>query len=99
VGTSSVRTNVPIPAVGVAGGGYLLPQTLSVHFEVTGFQLPERVDLEGRFIDYDMRVTAHLGRALGVQAGYRSIDARYLVDTDRGALKMKGPYIGAALRF
>ncbi|MGE0394440.1 MAG: hypothetical protein AB7I25_09160 [Vicinamibacterales bacterium] len=99
VGRTSLRTNAPIPAVGVAGGGYLLPRTLSVHFEVTGFQLPDRVDLEGRFIDYDVRITGHLGRALGVQAGYRSIDARYLVDTDRGTLKMKGPYIGAALRF
>lgn len=99
VGGTSVRTNAPIPAVGVAGGGYLLPRTLSVHFEVTGFKLPERVDLEARFIDYDVHVTGHLGRALGFQAGYRSIDARYLVDTDRGALKTKGPYVGASLRF
>ncbi len=99
VGRTSVRTNAPIPAVGVAGGGYLLPRTLSVHFEVTGFKLPDRVDLEGRFIDYDLHVTGHLGRAFGLQAGYRSIDARYLVDSDRGSLKMKGPYVGAALRF
>jgi len=98
VGVASVKTNAPIPAVGVAAGGYLLPRTLSVHFEVTGFKLPDRIDLEGRFLDYDLHVTGHLG-AVGVQAGYRSIDARYLVDADRGTLKMKGPYLGAALRF
>lgn len=98
-GLGSVKTNAPIPAVGVAAGGYLLPRTLSVNVEVTGFKLPDRIDLEGRFVDYDLRVTAHLGRALGLNAGYRSVDARYLVDGDRGALKMKGPYVGAALRF
>lgn len=97
-GTASIKTNAPIPAVGVAAGGSLA-RYLSVAFEITGFQLPKRQDLEARFVDYDVSFRAHLGRNLGVQAGYRSIDARYLVDADRGALKMKGPYVGASLRF
>lgn len=99
VGTASVKTNAPIPAVGVAGGGDLLPGKLSVDFEITGMKLPTRVDLEGRLVDYDIHITARLLKAIGVQAGYRSIDARYLVDTDRGTLKMKGPYAGASIRF
>ncbi len=99
VGSASVETTAPIPAIGVAAGGYLVPRTLSVDVEVTGFQLPEQTDREARFIDYDLRVTAHLGRSFGLRAGYRSVDARYLVDGDRGGLKMKGPYFGVGLRF
>ena len=98
VGTSAVDTTAPIPAVGVAGGGYLVPRRLSMDFEVSGFKLPQRTTREGRFVDYDLHATAHLG-PLGVQAGYRSIDVNYLVDADRGTLKMKGPYVGASLRF
>lgn len=98
VGTSEVDTTAPIPAVGVAGGGYLVPRRLSVDFEVSGFKLPQRTNREGRFVDYDLHATAHLG-PLGLQAGYRSIDVTYLVDSDRGALKLKGPYVGASLHF
>jgi len=34
-----------------------------------------------------------------VQFGYRSVTAEYDSDTDTGDLKLKGPYIGALVRF
>ena len=99
IGSTRIRTNAPIPAVGVAGGGVLIPHYLSMSFEVTGIRLPELDDLQGRYVDWDIRLIGHLGRNLGVQTGYRSIDARYIVDQDSGTLTMKGPYLGAFLRF
>ncbi|MEQ1897453.1 MAG: hypothetical protein ABL971_08720 [Vicinamibacterales bacterium] len=98
-GSIGIRTNALVPAVGVAGGGVLIPHYLSMSFEVTGMKLPARDDLQGRYVDWDVRLIGHLGKNLGVQTGYRSIDARYLVDQDRGTLTMKGPYLGAFLRF
>ena len=99
IGSTRVRTNAPVPAVGVAGGGVLIPHYLSMSFEVTGMKLPELDDLQGRYVDWDIRLIGHLGKNLGVQTGYRSIDARYIVDQDSGTLTMKGPYLGAFLRF
>ena len=99
IGSTRIRTNAPVPAVGVAGGGLLIPHYLSASFEVTGMKLPELDDLQGRYVDWDIRLIGHLGKNLGVQTGYRSIDARYIVDQDSGTLTMKGPYLGAFLRF
>jgi hypothetical protein len=39
------------------------------------------------------------GRYVGFQGGYRSIVADYLASEDAGALKMKGIYFGAVVRF
>ena len=99
IGSTRIRTNAPVPAVGVAGGGVLIPHYLSMSFEVTGMKLPELDDLQGRYVDWDIRLIGHLGKNLGVQTGYRSIDARYVVDQNGGTLTMKGPYLGAFLRF
>jgi hypothetical protein len=97
--TSAAFTDVtaPIPTVGVIGRGYL-GSAGSITAEFTGLRLT-RDTWEGKFYDFDIYGTVHLGRQLGVSAGYRSIDVHYLVDDDIGDLKMKGPYVGGTLRF
>ena len=42
-----------------------------------------------------MNFTDHFG----VQAGYRSFDVFYRVDSDEGDLKIKGFYFGGLVRF
>ena len=59
-----------------------------------------RVELGAVFFwDFDLYGTVNIGRHLGVQGGYRSIDAEYLVDQDVGQLNLKGPYLGGVVRF
>jgi hypothetical protein len=36
---------------------------------------------------------------VGVQLGYRSVNAFYDVDTDNGSLKFKGTYFGGIIRY
>lgn len=97
--TSAATTDVtaPVPTFGVVGRGYL-GQAASVTAEFTGLSI-SRDTFEGKFYDFDVYGTVHLGKFLGVQGGYRSVDAHYLVDGDSGDLKMTGPYIGGVLRF
>lgn len=95
---SATDTKAPIPALGGIARGYLA-KSLSVTIELTGFKIPKREDFEGKFLDFDLYGTLSLGRNVGVQAGYRSLDVRYLVDDDAGTLKMKGPYFGGLVRF
>lgn len=85
--------------LGGIGRGYIVPKVVSVTVEVSGFKLPKRDDLEGKYVDFDIYGTANLGRYFGLEGGYRSVDIEYFVDSDRGNLKMKGPYFGAKVRF
>ena len=95
--TASVETTAPVPTFGVIGRGYVAPMvTLTAEF--TGLNLT-RDEFEAKFFDFDFYGTVLLGRNVGVQAGYRSVVVEYLVDDDRGDLKMKGPYVGWVLRF
>jgi hypothetical protein len=97
VSAAAVDVKAPIPTLGVIGRGYL-GQGGSITVEFTGLRLT-RDTFEGKFNDFDIYGTLHLGRHLGVHAGIRSEDVHYLVDDDIGELKMKGPYFGGALRF
>jgi hypothetical protein len=54
---------------------------------------------ELKFWDFDLYGTVSAGRNFGVQGGYRSVVADYIVDEDTGDLKMKGLYFGALVRF
>ena len=97
--SSSTNTAAPVPAVGGIFRGYVLPRRVSFTVEITGIKIPDRANFQGRLVDYDVYGLVNLGTHLGIQAGYHSLDVRYLVDTDAGTLKMKGPYIGGSLRF
>ena len=90
----------PIPALGVIGRGYIA-RFVSITGEFTGFKLPESFNDQFivEFWDFDLYGTVNIGRYLGVQAGYRSIDAEYLVDEDTGQLNLKGFYFGGVVRF
>jgi hypothetical protein len=74
---------------------------VSITGEFTGFKVPDSLsdEFEAKLYDFDIYATVSFGRTLGVQAGYRSLTAEYLVDDDAGELKLKGPYFGGVLRF
>jgi hypothetical protein len=94
---ATTDVKAPIPTVGVIARGYL-GSSGSITAEFNGLRIT-RDTFEGKFYDFDIYGTLHLGPNLGVQAGYRSVDVHYLVDDDVGDLKMKGPYFGGSLRF
>ncbi len=94
------QQRAPIPALGITGRGYI-GRFVSITGEFTGFKLPRSVS--DRFVvelwDFDLYGTVNIGRHVGVQGGYRSIDAEYLVDEDVGQLNLKGLYFGGVVRF
>lgn len=100
VGEEFVSAKAPIPAIGLIGRAYLLPN-VSITGEFSGFKLPERIDEDyaGRFYDFDLYGTVNFTDNVGAQAGYRSLTVFYRVDDDEGDLKMKGLYFGGVVRF
>lgn len=97
--TAAATTDVtaPIPTIGVIGRGYIAPN-VSITGEFTGMSLTPGED-ELKFWDFDLYGTVSVGRNFGVEGGYRSVVADYIVDEDTGDLKMKGLYFGAVVRF
>ncbi len=95
--TASVNQDAAVPTIGGIARGYL-GQYISVTGEFTAFRL-NRDEFRGTFYDFDIYGAAHLGRHVGVQAGYRSVTVDFLVDSDAGDMKMTGPYFGGFLRF
>jgi hypothetical protein len=99
VGREFVSAKAPIPAVGIIGRGYVVPN-VSITGEFSAFKLPDfDEDYQGRFYDFDLYGTVNFSDNFGLQAGYRSLTVFYRVDFDEGDLKMKGLYFGGVLRF
>jgi hypothetical protein len=100
VDTQFVHARAPIPAIGLIGRGYILPN-VSITGEFTGFKWPDTIDenYEGRFFDFDIYGTINFTNNVGVQGGYRSFDVFYRVDSDQGSLVVKGMYLGGVVRF
>ena len=100
VGSEFVRARAPIPAIGVIGRGYVLPN-VSITGEFSGFKLPGSIDedYEGKYFDFDLYGTVNFTDNFGAQAGYRSLTVFYHVEEDEGDLKMKGLYFGGVVRF
>jgi hypothetical protein len=88
----------PIPTVGVAARGYVLPN-VAISGEFTGIKIPQNDSLGGSFFDLDVSATANVGRHFGVQGGFRSVSTDYLIDLDRGKLAVRGAYFGVISRF
>jgi hypothetical protein len=98
VGTASVDQTAPVPTIGLIMRGYV-HRYVSITGEFTGFKIPHVKTFDGSFYDFDVYATGSITKYLGVQGGYHSVTAKYVVDTDTGNLKLKGPYIGALIRF
>jgi len=100
LGIELAEAKAPVPALGLIGRGYV-SKNFSVTGEFTGFKVPDALteEFDGTFWDWDLYATVNLGRNLGLEGGYRSLDVRYVVSEDFGTLKMKGLYFGAAVRF
>ena len=97
VRTESFTQNVPIPTIGGTARAYA-SKNASVTMEFTAFKW-NNSSIDGKVYDFDIYGTAHLGRNLGAQFGYRRLSADFAVDNDSGNLKLKGPYFGGVLRF
>ncbi len=94
------EARAPIPALGVVGRGYLLPN-LAVTGEFTAFRIPESEDRDysGKYYDFDLYATLNFTNNLGVTGGYRRLTLGYIVDNDFGDFSMKGFYVMGVARF
>ena len=94
------EARAPIPAVGVIGRGYLLPN-LAVTGEFTAFKIPESEDRDysGKYFDFDFYGTLNFSDNFGVTGGYRRLTLGYTVDNDFGDFSMKGFYVLGVARF
>ena len=74
---------------------------IAISGEVTAFKLPDNIVRgdSGHYIDYDFYATLNFTNYIGVQGGYRTIDAGYIIKTDTGSFVLKGAYIGVVARF
>lgn len=98
--TEFARARAPIPSIGAIGRVYVVPN-ISITGELSGFKLPESIDenYRAKYIDFDIYGSVNFTDHFGAQAGYRSFDVFYKVDTDEGELKLKGIYFGGVVRF
>lgn len=106
-GATLSETDVPIPTLGFIGRVYP-HRNVAITAEYSGFKAPgfirdrfadEGEELDATLKDFDISATVSFTRFLGVQGGYRSLTADYIVDDDTGDLKMKGLYFGGVVRF
>jgi hypothetical protein len=100
VATEFARARAPIPAIGGIGRFYVVPN-ISITGEVTGFKLPEDlvVGTHAHYVDFDLYSTVNFTNNIGAQIGYRSLDVGYLADSDSGAFKEKGLFLGIVTRY
>lgn len=95
--TQTYERKIPVPTVGGIWRGYFA-RSFAITAEFTGLKF-DHGDLNATFYDFDIYGTGNFGSHAGVQFGYRSVTVDYDSDTDTGNLKLKGPYIGALVRF
>ena len=99
VGSEFVHAQAPIPALGIIGRGYIVPN-ISITGEFSGFKVPNiDEDYGGSYFDFDLYGTVNFNDNFGAQAGYRSLSISYRAKQDEGDLKMKGLYFGGVARF
>jgi hypothetical protein len=98
VDSEFTRGRGPIPAIGGVARVYPL-KNVSITGEFTGFKLPEIEEYEGDFFDFDIYSTVNFTNYVGVQAGFRRLDASYIAKKDTGDLKLNGLYFAGVVRF
>jgi hypothetical protein len=94
-----VTARAPLPAVGVVGRAYVLPN-VAVNVEVSGFRVP-RIDddIEANYADWDLHGTINLNQFVGVQIGWRHMTTYLSTADDIGDLTFRGMWFGGALRY
>ena len=93
---ATTDTAATVPTFGGIARVYLAPM-LAVTAEFTGVNYNRGFEVE--LTDFDVYGTLSFGKHLAAQGGYRSLAINYLVNDDSGVLKVKGPYVGAMVRF
>jgi hypothetical protein len=104
--TSLTDVEVTVPQLGIVGRAYP-HRSVSITAEFTGFKMPgfirdrftDAESFEADFKDFEIYGNVSITRYFGIQGGYRSLAADYVVDDEAGDLEMKGPYFGAVVRF
>jgi len=103
IGTEFAHAQAPIPAIGLIGRVYPVPN-ISITGEFTGLKYNADAvltgkDYGGKYYDFDIYGTVNFSDHFGAQAGYRSFDIFYKVKTDNGTMKLDGLYFGGVARF
>jgi len=107
LGTEAIDVTAPILALGAIARIYP-HRNFSVTVEFTGFKVFGFIrtvseafvdDLEAKTYDVDLYGTYNFGSHVGIQGGYRSVTAEYLIEDNSGDMKMKGWYFGGLARF
>jgi hypothetical protein len=97
VGDEATEQEVPVPTISGIGRVYM-SQYVSVTGEMT-FYTFKWDDFDGKIVDFDLYGQINVNRSVAAQVGYRSLKVDYLLERDRGALTLKGPYFGGLIRF
>ena len=94
---ATLDQNAPVPTIGVAFRGHPVPM-IGLGGEFGGLRVSGD-DFEASLFDFDFNGLVQFGSWVGVQGGYRSVTIDFDADDESGDLKLRGPYIGAILRF
>lgn len=103
IGTEFAHAKAPIPAIGLIGRVYPVPN-ISITGEFSGLKyrsdaVIQNQDYGGKYFDFDLYGTVNFNDHLGAQLGYRSFDVFYKVKEDNGTMTLKGVYFGGVARF
>jgi hypothetical protein len=100
IGAEFTRARAPIPAAGVVGRVYVVPN-ISITGEFSGIKWPGSINdrYRAKYFDFNFYGTVNFTNNFGVQAGYRSFDVEYKIKDDEGDLQLKGLYLGGLVRF
>lgn len=98
IGSASADQTAPVPTIGLLVRGYV-QKYVSLTGEFSGLKVPHVKSFDGRFWELDLYATGSITKYIGVQGGYHSVQAHYVVDTEAGDLLLKGPYFGGMVRF
>jgi hypothetical protein len=94
------HARAPIPALGGVFRIYPVPN-ISITGEITGFALPQQLvkNSAGHYVEVNAYGTLNFTDYLGVQAGVRSFDVGYTINTDTGSFTLIGLFFGVVARY
>jgi hypothetical protein len=99
IASATVSANAVVPALGVFGRVYVLPD-LAVNFEWSGFQVPKVFEVaDNTQSDWDLYATVNLTNNFGGQIGWRKATTFIKVKNDTGDLKFEGLWFGIVMRY